>query len=374
MRRPRFVLLLAPALLSAHLLGTHAVAGEPVGKGPDLASVTPESLGRIIASLPERRAVRGGEAYAEGLHKTEELLIEALEGFGYRVQTHRVRYAPHRGAGAGGDDGVVITRNIWVDLVGTEHPEKVVIFSAHFDTVPGSPGANDNGSGVAAVLEGARVLADHPAPSTIRFMFFTAEEFGLTGSRRYLAEVLQPQLDAGEASFIGCVNLDVMGYYSDEPGSQVFPRGYPSEPDRAGDFVAVLTFAAQAGFAREVAKGMLGVEPEVKIELTDFLPFPLPDMMRSDHGPFWNAGLPAVHLTDTANFRYSHYHKATDTVDRLNLPVYARVSRASIGAVMHLAGAKAGERGDAEPDADKREAGDASANHGRGGDEKAAAP
>ena len=343
MPTPRFLL---PAILS------FACASPTLAEQQrDLSGVTPESLAGVISSLPEQRAVQGGEAYLEGLLSTEDWLIEQLEGFGYKVQTQEVRYVPHRRARGGEGREVVVTRNIWADLPGSETPDDVVIFSAHFDAVPGSPGANDNGSGVAAVLEGARVLAGEPAPRTIRFMFFTAEEFGLIGSRQYVAAVLTPKLESGEERFIGCVNLDVMGYYSAEPGSQRHPRGFPGDPDAPGDFVAVLSFAAQADFLREVATGMRRAEPEVKLLTTEFLPLPLPDMMRSDHAPFWNAGLPAVHLTDTANFRYDHYHRSTDTLDKLNLPVYAQVSRAAIGAVVHLASPGAPQERDAEDDA-----------------------
>lgn len=382
MRPPRYLLLALSCALAA-----------PATAERDLSGVTPESLGAVIAALPEQRAVQGGDAYFEGLRKAEDWLIGQLEGFGYEVRTQEVRYTPHRRARGGEGRETVVTRNIWADLRGSEHPEEVVIFCAHFDAVPGSPGANDNGSGVAAVLEGARVLADAPAPRTIRFMFFTAEEFGLIGSRQYVVSVLTPKLESGEERFIGCVNLDVMGYYSDEPGSQRHPRGFPGDPEQAGDFVAVLSFAAQAEFGRKVAEGMLKAEPEVKILLTDFLPLPLPDMMRSDHAPFWNAGLPAVHLTDTANFRYDHYHRSTDTLDKLNLPAYAKVSRAAIGAVVHLAtprqeDQKEDQQGDRpEPQQDTEdEAGEngqsgrsgakdnAGANNGGAANEKAAAP
>ncbi len=360
MPTPRFLL---PAILSL-VCAAPALADQ----GRDLSCVTPDSLAGVISALPEQRAVQGGEAYLEGLRETEDWLIKQLEGFGYKVHTQEVRYIPHRRARGGANPEVVVTRNIWADLRGSETPDEVVIFSAHFDAVPGSPGANDNGSGVAAVLEGARVLAGEPAPRTVRFMFFTAEEFGLIGSRQYVAQILTPKLESGEERFIGCVNLDVMGYYSDEPGSQRHPRGFPGDPEQAGDFVAVLSFAAQADFGRKVASGMLGAEPGVKILLTDFLPLPLPDMMRSDHAPFWNAGLPAVHLTDTANFRYDHYHRATDTLEELNLPAFALVSRAAIGAVVHLASPAGAEPAESEAQTE------AGANNPGTGNEKATAP
>lgn len=297
-----------------------------------VATIEAKRLAAHVAALPEQRSVRGDDAHREGLALTEQLLIEHLRARGFEPKTQEIIW---RSRTRTSTEPEVTTQNIWIDLPGSERPGEVIIVGAHFDTVPGSPGADDNGSGVAALLEIAEALRDRPRQRTVRLMLFTAEEFGLVGARRYAEWWMQ---ESGEAC-VGMMSLDMIGYFSDAPGSQQWPiAGFPGVelPDR-GNFICLVASAQQRPFSTVVAKTMQEAVPEMPVFNSDFLPMMLPDMLRSDHAPFIERGIPAIHVTDTSNFRYIHYHEPTDTADRLDFARLAMVTAQLAAAIDHLA-------------------------------------
>jgi hypothetical protein len=226
--------------------------------------------------------------------------------------------------------------------------EQALIVGAHYDSAPGTPGANDNGSGVAALLEFARMLRERPLntlPSqrAMRLVFFVNEEppyFKSTqmGSFVYAIEALE-RSENGVAQrvekILGMISLETMGYYSDAPGSQnyLFPFNvvYPNRGDfiafvgtlAARDFVRanVATFRKHAPFPSE------GVAAPQFVTGVDW----------SDHWAFLQAGVPALMITDTAPFRYPHYHTAQDTVDKIDFRRLARVTLGLDASIRELA-------------------------------------
>ena len=307
---------------------THAADGDARW----VATIEAQRLAAHVAALPEQRSVRGDDAHRDGLARTEQLLLEHLRERGFEPKTQEIIW---RSRTRTSTEPEVTTQNIWIDLPGSERPGEVIIVAAHFDTVPNSPGADDNGSGVAALLELAEVLRDRPRLRTVRLMLFTAEEFGLVGARRYAEWWMQ---ESGEAC-VGMMSLDMIGYFSDEPGSQQWPiAGFPGVefPDR-GNFICLVASTQQRPFSTVVAQAMQQAVPEMPVFNSDFLPMMLPDMLRSDHAPFIERGIPAIHVTDTSNFRYIHYHQPTDTADRLDYRRLAQVTQQLASAIDHLA-------------------------------------
>lgn len=327
--------------------------------GPEAPSdlVEKDRLRAMLASLPHRRAINGSDEEFAALLKTADLLRDHLKGLGYEVHEQEVRWSlPMRPRTDGGQDanarGVLrVSPNLWVDLPGTTRPEEVVIIGAHYDVVPGTPGADDNGSGTAAVMELARVLRDFPTERTIRLQFYTAEEVGLVGAFAYAEEIARPAIESGEETIVGMVSLDMIGYFSDEPGSQRYPAQLPEflRMRDSADFIAAVAIAPHASFHVPFMQAMAESEPDLPQLSTGMLPVAIPDMRRSDHAAFWDLGVPAIQITDTSEFRYRHYHKPTDTIDQLDFDRLTQVVRALADATRHAAGPIEAPDGRAEP-------------------------
>ncbi|MFH7027407.1 MAG: M28 family peptidase [Heteroscytonema crispum UTEX LB 1556] len=189
-----------------------------------------------------------------------------------------------------------------------------ILIGAHYDAVPGTPGADDNATGVAVLLELARMFAAEPARYPLRLVAFDMEEYGLLGSADYAAKLKQEKQPLRLM-----ISLEMLGYRDSTPGSQRYPA--PLErfyPDR-GDYIALIgnwrTLGDLISISRSIRK--VGVPSQ-------WLPVPnrgliVRDTRRSDHAPFWDAGYPAIMVTDTANMRNPHYHKPSDTIATLDL-------------------------------------------------------
>lgn len=305
------------------------------------AGVTADRLIAHIKALPTGRAAWGDERSKAGLRETEALLVAALKEMGYEPVLDPVDFLGSRS----GDAAAMPEKpwnNIIVEIPGKTRPEEVLILAAHFDAVPGSPGADDNGTGVATVLEAARVLKDAPMQRTVRLIFFNLEEVGLVGSRAYVQRI-KPDLDAKKYTILGMASIDMIGYYSSEPNSQkspIPPMG-KFKPPTVGDFIGTAGILAHRHFSQALDKAMHAAEPGeqgVKTVVVDFLPIAPPDLLRSDHAPFLAVGIPAVIMSDTANFRSAHYHKPTDTIETLDAERFAVGARSIIGAYHALAG------------------------------------
>ncbi len=213
--------------------------------------------------------------------------------------------------------------NLEAEITGTKHPERIMVIGAHYDSVYGSPGANDNGSAVASTLALARWFSDKTTAITLRFVFFVNEEPPFYHTNQMGSMVYAKSCRAANENIIAMLSLETMGYYSDQPNSQKYPFPfnfvYPSTANFIG-FVAntssrELLHTVIASFRRHCKFPSQG-GALMKI---------VPGISWSDHWSFWQAGYPAIMITDTALFRYPYYHGPEDTPDKINYDHLARV-------------------------------------------------
>ncbi len=207
--------------------------------------------------------------------------------------------------------------NIFATKPGEGKDSGTFIIAAHYDSVTGSPGADDNASAVAGLLELARCLCDVPLNQTLIFAGYTLEEYGFIGSDQHVRQIRDQS-----THLTGMISLEMIGYRDEEPGSQHYPPYVPKDvyPDH-GDFIAVVgndnSKTLSADILQSFKQNVPGLGSEILVVPGDGTHFP--EVGLSDHKPFWDLGLPAVMLTDTAFFRNPNYHKATDTLDTLDV-------------------------------------------------------
>ena len=194
---------------------------------------------------------------------------------------------------------------------------EVILVGAHYDSVPMCPGADDNGSAVAAMLGCAAACALWRPVLPVVFVSFNREEDGLRGSRDFVKSYLSKAGFEVRAAHI----LEMVGYASSEPGSQRVPTGLPIQISDKGDFLGLLANGISTEWMNSVLSHTGAYVPElqvtglnVKLGLEKFFPV----LARSDHAPFWEADIPAVMWTDTSEFRNAHYHRDSDTPNTLD--------------------------------------------------------
>ncbi len=226
------------------------------------------------------------------------------------------------------------------NVVATKHvagPATIppLILAAHYDTVPGSPGADDNASGLAVLLETARALREARLAAEVRFIAFCLEEEDLLGSRAYVTHLRERR-----EPIAGAIVLECVGCCRHEEGSQTIPPGIPIAVPSVGNFLAVIGNEAATPLVGACVRAA-GLPDHALPTVPLIVPGQgqaLPDTRRSDHAAFWDEDLPAVMLTDTANFRNAHYHQTTDTIDTLDFSFMAQVARMLAATVVALAG------------------------------------
>ena len=215
-------------------------------------------------------------------------------------------------------------RNIAATLQPANPGAETLVIGAHYDSAFDSPGANDNGSGTAAVLELARLLAGvrGKAPLRIRFVLFVNEEPPFFKTNRMGSLVYARQLRASGERVRGMWSLETLGYYSDQPGSQHYPFPLGMLYPDTGNFVAFVGTTGSRGFVRQTVAAFRERArfPSVGGTAPGFVQ----GIDWSDHWAFEQAGFPALMITDTAPFRYRHYHSKEDTSDKVD---YARLAR-----------------------------------------------
>jgi Zn-dependent M28 family amino/carboxypeptidase len=225
--------------------------------------------------------------------------------------------------------------NIVAEKKGEIRPDEIIILGAHYDTHKDSPGANDNGTGVAALLTAARLLKDVDISRTIRFAAFTNEESPFTRTRKMGSRVYAKQCKKNKENIKGMLCLETIGYKSNETGSQrfsLFGKAFP----RKGNFIAFIG-AKKYKELLERSKRSFELSSNVDTE-SKMVPIHFPGGWSSDHWSFWKKGYPAVMLTDTAPLRYEHYHTSADSIDKINFDFLTDVTAGVIGMVKKLGG------------------------------------
>jgi hypothetical protein len=244
------------------------------------------------------------------LNATKVFLETALTQSGYKVaqQEYKIENRTYY--------------NLEVEKVGTEHPNDVIVIGAHYDSAFTSPGANDNATGAAATLELARIFAQRSTKRTIRFVEFTNEEPPFFWTEDMGSLVYARQIDQ-KTKVVAMLSLETMGYFSDRVGSQAYPFPlnlfYPNQGNfigfignlNSGDLVrrSIASFRRHAQFPSEGAS----------------LPGWIPGVGWSDQWSFWQQGYRGIMVTDTALYRYPHYHTFDDTLDKISFDRLARV-------------------------------------------------
>ncbi|MBD2346037.1 M20/M25/M40 family metallo-hydrolase [Anabaena subtropica] len=221
--------------------------------------------------------------------------------------------------------------NVFAERQGTENTADAILVAAHYDTVPGSPGADDNASGVAVLLEIARLFASHPTPRTLQLAFFDLEEAGLIGSKAFVTNTQRLE------KLQGVIVMDMVGYACYTSGCQKYPATLPvTPPSDKGDFLVAVGDIENLPLLNAFNNSDTKNLPTV---LT--LPIPLkglltPDTLRSDHAPFWYQGVGAVLVTDTANLRTPHYHQPSDTPENIEKPFFVGAAQLVVNATNSL--------------------------------------
>ncbi len=310
----------------------YAVSEEPVS--------TRTSNGRLVANVRKQGSGADGEQLEIELpngfasygarvleSQSRKLRAEGWEVLGYAMQSSNAEGAA--------PTSLLVAPNLYAEILGSEQPERVIEVSAHYDTVPGCSGASDNSSGVAALLEMARVFSGATPRKTIRLCFFAAEEAGLLGSRVHIQNIVQD----GKSPVDALINLDSIGFASDAPDSQQAPVRIPlvTWMPSTGNFITVIGTYSTGWLGNFFEDAADSYVPELEYYSANRIGSMFADGHRSDHAHYWEAGIPAIFLTDTGEFRSDNYHRPDDTPDSLNFPFVRQVAVAAAAAALELA-------------------------------------
>lgn len=278
------------------------------------------SAAKLRSTVEELNYPRHYVANRDSNEQARDWLVEELRSMGYDVRLQG-QYDNVIAESRGGAPGLR------------------VLLGAHYDTVPTTPGADDNNSAIAVCLEVARVFAsllngrdgaasgaNLPMPPALTIAIFNREEDGLLGSTEYVASLeAEGRKQLREAHI-----FEMVGYFTQTPASQSKPKGLPvSLPDQ-GNFIGLVSNSKSNRIASKVLRAVEtwgGGTPFVSLKVLFGLEKIFGDLLRSDHTPFWKAGLPALMWTDTSNFRNPHYHLPSDLPDTLDYEAMADVTK-----------------------------------------------
>ncbi len=278
-------------------------------------------LERDVCTLAGEIGERNLDNYS-ALCAAEHYLERELRSAGYRPQRHALSVQGRT------------TANIEVELPGNRRRHERVVIGAHYDSVTGTVGANDNATGCAALLALARRMAEARPSRSLRFVAFVNEEPPYSFSSAMGSLAYAKRCHDRRENVVAMLSLETIGYFSDTPGSQLYPPGVGSFFPSVGNFIGfvgnlrsrTLVRRAVGAFRSSIAFPSEGAA----------LPSFIPGVGWSDHWSFWQFGYPAIMVTDTAPFRYPHYHLPSDTPDKVDYERMARVVFGLLGVVREL--------------------------------------
>jgi hypothetical protein len=279
------------------------------------------------------QGVRDHNAGLQHLEDVRDSILHRFERYGLEISEQPFTFSSYNGL------------NISGRIRGTEDEAITFINDAHYDGVAGAPAADDNGSGVVAFLEAARILSQYQYNHSIRFIGFDLEESGLIGSYHYVNNGgIEPWEQIG-----GVLNFEMIGYYSDKDSTQIFPNGFdfvfPAAYDSMvaanwkGNFLANIANDSSSWLKNQFDSCAKAFVPELRVISiqTPGNGQATPDLRRSDHAPFWDQGYQALMLTDAAEFRNANYHTPTDVMDSLDFWFMGNSCKATIATLCVLA-------------------------------------
>jgi hypothetical protein len=223
-------------------------------------------------------------------------------------------------------------KNIVAEKKGVVFPHRVFILGAHYDTVPRSPGADDNASAIAVLLEVARNIQPDPLDITVRFIAFSLEEYNFIGSAHYVEK-----LKKREEEVLGMISLEMVGFIGPKQNypSYLNPKYYPN----VGDFIAIIGNERSKELVEKICKSFKTHIPQLPLE---FLIAPgqgeeMEEVRLSDHSPFWDQGFPALMVTDTSLLRNPNYHLPSDRMETLNFEFMRKVAVGVFYSIVEIA-------------------------------------
>jgi Zn-dependent M28 family amino/carboxypeptidase len=223
-------------------------------------------------------------------------------------------------------------KNIVAEKRGRTSPDRVFIVGAHYDTVPGTPGADDNASAVAVLLEIARNMQSVSFEGTVRLVAFTLEEYGYIGSSHYVEG-----LKKGKEEILGMISLEMVGFTGPRQDYPPYldPKYYPN----VGDFIAVVGNERSQKLLEEVYQSFKTHIPELPLEslIVPGKGEKMEEVRLSDHSTFWDEGFPALLVTDTSFMRNLNYHLPSDTIETLDFEFMRKVAIGIYYSVVALA-------------------------------------
>jgi hypothetical protein len=301
-------------------------SGTPPPLAPPQAAVR-DALRRDVQKLAGEIGERNLPRY-EALTAAAQFLESSLAAAGFPVE--------RQGFEVWTPAGMRRTHNLIAELGGSAHPEEVVIIGAHYDSVEGTPGADDNASGAAAVLALARGFAGGKPARTLRFLLFANEEPPYFRGDSMGSLVYAKRCRARGDNVVAMLSLETIGYFSDQPASQQYPFPinllYPS----TGDFLGFVGNVGSRGLVRRAVAAFRGAARIPSEGLA--APSLITGIDWSDHWSFWRQGYPGIMVTDTALFRNPHYHRPTDTPEKLDYDRLALVVEGLQAVVCDLTG------------------------------------
>ncbi len=303
---------------------THHVPNHKIN-GP--SAMKPEILRNLKKTVHTLAGDIGSRGYNQPIElgRTIDYITGELAGYGYDVRSQSYEYSGER------------YQNIYVEKTGEKETGKIVVVGAHYDTVTGTPGADDNASAVAGLLELARLLASTPLSRTVHFVAFTLEEPPLFRSKSMGSYVYAKSLNDAGRDVVGMICLEMIGYFTDEPGSQTFPLPFMRwfYPDK-GNFITLVGNLQSRVFLNQIKDAFQrGTDLPVETLSTVFV---VPGVDFSDHRSFWKFGYNAIMVTDTAFYRNPQYHGIGDVSESLDYGRMVEVVRGLKAAIEDLAG------------------------------------
>lgn len=223
-------------------------------------------------------------------------------------------------------------QNIVAEKKGMVFPHRVFILGAHYDTVPGSPGADDNASAIAVLLEVARNIQPDPLGITVRFIAFSLEEYNLIGSAHYVGKLKQ-----GDEEVLGMISLEMVGFTG--PKQNYPPTLNPKYYPNVGDFIAIVGNEGSKELLEKICKSFKIHIPQLPLEflLVSGKGEGTEEVRLSDHSPFWDQGFSALMVTDTSFLRNPNYHLPSDRMETLDFEFMREVATGIYYSIIELA-------------------------------------
>ncbi|CAN5124448.1 M28 family peptidase [soil metagenome] len=314
---------LAAALVASLRLPAYSGTLEPLTAEQKLLV---KSLRSHVQQLAGNIGARSLTKNPAGLERAAQYIEQNFSAAGFKPSRHTFSVSGYFKDGLwGATHATQSASNIIIEIPGTDKRSEVVVIGAHYDAVDDCPGANDNGSGVAAMLEIAKAFASERFARTVRFVAFTNEEPPFFRSDDMGSYYYAKSCKHNGDNIVAMLSLETIGYYSDKPDSQHFPVPalallYP----KTGNFLTFIGNLDSRALLTKCATAFIAASKFPTQTLA--APANLSGVDFSDQLSFWRCGYPGIMVTDTAPYRYPHYHTKQDTVDKINYDCLARVT------------------------------------------------